>query len=190
MQKHPAEKFHIFVLPVFLMVALILTAAPARTATANESVQIGSIPALYAPENHPSSRELVSMSGYHFEVNIETCRARVVVEYTYPDQISYGPYDDFRGPSPTFSQVKGLAYDPESREVVYSVDGERIVCAKVELGHGLLGDHIHVKNTGACVVTSAAATHVRDDGWAQHRDKTLDTFLEVRQNTSEQKAGL
>jgi len=68
------------------------------------------------------------MLCFHFEVNRETNRARVVVDYTYPDAAVCGA-DGGLGPQPTQVQPAGLTYNKEEHEVVYSEE-ERIQCAR------------------------------------------------------------
>lgn len=51
-------------------------------------IKIDTVPNEYAPVN-ATVREPVSTRDFHFEVNEETVRARVVVDYTYPDELVY-----------------------------------------------------------------------------------------------------
>ena len=55
--------------------------------------------------------EPVSMAGFSFQINQRTGRARIVVEYTYPDQPIFG-IDGGAGPKPTYIQLPGLTYAP------------------------------------------------------------------------------
>ncbi len=120
------------------------------------------------------------MSSYHFEVNEETGRARLVVEYTYPDQMIYEQNDDARGPRPTVAQLPGLVYDAAAHAVVYESNGTRDVCATVDVHDGLFGRHIKIKNTGACRVSAVVANHAEDDGWSLHHFRAIDTYFEAR----------
>jgi hypothetical protein len=162
-----------------LFLGALVVLAVAVPASANSKVRIDTIPSEYAPINSPTNREPVSMSSYHFEVNEETQRARVVVEYTYPDQLIYGPNDDARGPRPTIVQLPGLTYDATAHAVVYDSNGTKAVCATVNEQSGLFGRHLKVRNTGACTVTTVVANHAEDTGWDIHRFLAIDTYFEV-----------
>jgi len=163
----------------FCLAALAALTVAIR-ASANTRVKIDTVPAEYAPISSPTNRETVSFSSFHFEVNRETGRARVVAFYTYPDQMTYGQDDAAGGPSPTVAQIPGLAYDATSHTVVYDSNGTRIVCATVDEHAGLFGHHLRVKNTGACTVSAVVADQAEDDGWEIHRFRALDTYFEVR----------
>jgi len=159
-----------------LLCAVPLTAAAATSST---RIKIDTVPNEYTPAN-VTVREPVSMKGFHFEVNPETVRARVVVDYTYPDEQVYGQDDDAKGPQPTLAQVPGLKYDPQAHTIVYQGEGKSTVCANVEESKGIFGKHLRIKNTGSCVVTSEDAKHAEDDGWSIHRFQAIDTYFEVR----------
>src|SRR5208282_5089439 len=103
----------------------LMALAIAVPVSANLRIKVDTIPSEYAPISSPTNREPVTMSSYHFEVNQETNRARLVVIYTYPDQMTYGPDDDAGGPPPTIVQLPGLTYDAEGRAVVYDSNGTR-----------------------------------------------------------------
>ncbi|HEY1801247.1 MAG TPA: hypothetical protein VGG46_09975 [Terriglobales bacterium] len=124
--------------------------------------------------------EPVSMYDFHFEVNSETRRARVVVEYTYPDERIYEREDDGGGPKPTIAQIPGLKYDIADQEVVYAANGTTSVCANVEDHKGFLGRHLWAKSTGVCIVEVEDVKHAQDDGWTIRRFKAIDTYFEVR----------
>ena len=147
---------------------------------ASSRIKVDTVPSEYTPENSPTNTEPVSMSSYHFEINEETKRARLVVEYTYPDQLIYGQDDDNRGPQSTVVQIPGLTYDAAAHAVIYESNGTRDVCATVEAHHGLFGRDIKVKNTGACTVSAVVANHAVDDGWSIRHFRAIDTYLEVR----------
>jgi hypothetical protein len=118
------------------------------------------------------------MAGYHFEANEETGRARVVVDYTYRDQVAVdqnvNPPATDPGPAPTVAQIPGLTWNAATRSIVYDADGRQTVCA-VAQGEGRL----RMKNTGACVVTTTEGQHTSDDGWRLHHFKAIDTWIEV-----------
>jgi hypothetical protein len=163
-----------------LSLASLTICALAVPASADTRIKIDTVPSEYSPINSPTTHDSVSLSDYKFEINQETGRARIVANYTYADQMTYGPDDDGGGPRPTIVQLPGLTYDAAANAVVYSADGQRTVCATVYEGSGLFGHHIKVKNTGACSVSAVVANHAEDDGWSIHRFRTLDTYLNVR----------
>jgi hypothetical protein len=148
-------------------------------AFANSKVKIDTVPSEYAPIDSPTNRETVSLSSFHFEVNQETGRARVVAIYTYPDEMTYGPDDDQGGPRSTIVQLPGLTYDAAAHAVVYDSGGTTTVCATVGKQPGLFVHHLKVKNTGACTVTTSVANHAEDTGWDIHRYRAIDTYFEV-----------
>jgi len=147
---------------------------------ANTRIKIDTVPSEYAPINSPTNREPVSLSSYRFEVNEQTGRARVVVEYAYPDELTYGPDDPARGPRSTIVQLPELTYDPGAHAVAYDSNGKKVVCATVSEKSGLLGRHLEVKSTGACTISTEFTEHSEDDGWSIHRFPALDTYLNVR----------
>lgn len=160
------------------IVALCAVPAIAADSSAHTRIKIDTVPNEYTPTNAPV-REPVSMSSFHFEVNQETVRARVVVEYTYPDELVYEQDDDGGGPRPTIAQIPGLKYDLLAHTIVYEGDGKTTVCANVEERKGVLGKHLKIKNTGSCLVTAEDVKHAEDDGWSIHRFKAIDTYFEV-----------
>jgi hypothetical protein len=139
-----------------------------------------------APEYRPTAgsemTEPVSMEDYYFQVNQETGRARVVVEYMYPDQPAFG-LNGGRGPLPSLKQIPGLMYDAESKEVVYDANGKRTVCAKLQPKRLLFWKSFYAVPTGSCTVTSSVVEQRKDNGWVISRFRRLDTYLEVRQGT-------
>ena len=164
----------------FVFVAALAALAFAIPVSANSRIQIDTVPPEYVPINSPTIRETVSLSSFHFEVNQETGRARVVVEYTYPDQMTYGSDDDAGGPRPTIAQLPGLTYDAAAHAVVYDSSGTKTICATVSEQSGLFGHHLRVRNTGACTVTTNVANHAVDTGWDIRRFRAVDTYFEVR----------
>jgi hypothetical protein len=160
-------------------VAALLALALAIPVSANSRIKIDTVPSEYAPINSPTNREPVSLSSFHFEVNQEMGRARVVAIYTYPDQMTYGPDDDASGPRSTIVQLPGLTYDSAAHAVVYDSNGTRAVCATVTEKAGVFGRHLKVKNTGACTVATVVANHAEDDGWSIHRFQAIDAYFEV-----------
>jgi len=159
-------------LPLFLTLPL---AAPALAST---KIQMDTVPREYTPTAGAELPEPVSVQDFYFEVNQETARARVVVEYTYPDMPVYG-LEGGLGPRPTLAQLPGLTYDPLAHAVVYDGAGKRTVCAIVRERKSRFGRHLRIRNTGSCVVTATATDHAEDDGWTIQRFRAIDTYFEV-----------
>jgi hypothetical protein len=65
---------------LFVTALVVLAVAGPVAANSKVRIEIDTVPSEYAPINSPTSREPVSLSSFHFEVNRETGRARVVVE--------------------------------------------------------------------------------------------------------------
>jgi hypothetical protein len=118
------------------------------------------------------------MQSYSFEVEKETGRARVVVEYTYPDQSAFG-MDGGIGPEPTMAQIPGLSYDAAARAVVYDAAGKRVICATASNYKLLFWKGLSLTPTGACTVRSRRTSHAEDNGWSIHHFQAIDTFFEV-----------
>lgn len=167
-------------LPLLMIsTVLLLTGAVYAVNVPSIRIRIDTVPDHYSPTD-ATINEPVSMQGFHFEVNPETRRARVVVDYTYPDELMYERNDDNRGPRPTIAQIPGLKYDVVDQEVVYRANGKTSVCANVEDHKGIFGRHLRVKSTGVCTVEAEDVKHAKDDGWAIRRFKAIDTYFEVR----------
>ena len=171
-------RFTAFLSPsILLAVAMIVViAAPAW---AESQVKIASVAPEYRPTAGLEVPEPVSMQSYSFEVEPETGRARVVIDYTYPDQPAFG-MDGGAGPEPTMAQLPGLKYDAAAKAVVYDAGGKRTVCAMVRDRKLLFRKGRAVAPTGACAVTSRLDEHVEDTGWSIRRFTAVDTFFEVR----------
>jgi hypothetical protein len=116
---------------------------------------------------------------YSFEVQPATRRARIVIDYTYPDQVAFGS-DGGAAPEPTMAQIPGLTYDAAAKAVVYEVRGKKTVCATVHNRPFLFRRSLDVMPTGACAVTSRLVEHEADNGWSIGRIPTVDSFFEVR----------
>jgi len=161
------------------MVLVLVISSMAVSGTTWKRIKIDTVPDEYTPTS-ASVREPVSMQAFRFEVNVETGRARVVVDYTYPDAMVYEKGDDNRGPQPTLAQLPGLKYLPQAQMIVYETDGHETVCALVQERKRLFGTRLHIKNTGLCRVTAEKAKHAEDDGWQIRRFSAIDTYFEVR----------
>lgn len=153
-----------------------LVLAFAIPALANTKILIDTVPATYTPENYNNS-ERVRMSSYHFEVDQDMNRTRLVVIYTYRDQITYGSQDDKGGPRPTKVEIPGLAYDAKAHSIVFDAGGTHTVCATVQEEND---HHLKIKNTGACTVTTVVAEHVDDKSWNKERHLAVDTYFNVQ----------
>jgi hypothetical protein len=157
----------------------ILIAALAIPSWADSPIRIGSVPPEYTPTAGSEMPEPVSMEGFTFQIEPETDRARIEVDYTYPDRANF-EFERGAGPQPTFTQLPGLKYDVAARTVVYDQGGKKSVCARVRDRKFLFWKSIKVQATGACVVTSRVTTHAEDDGWRIRHISSLDTYLELR----------
>lgn len=149
---------------------LFLTFALAAVAPHNAKIKIDTVPAVYRPNTGAEIPEPVSMERFHFEVNDDRTQARVVAEYTYPDEQNYQADGD-SGPPSTLAQLPGLTYDPSSHAVVYDQDGKRTVCAVVQEHKGRFRRRVSIRNTGSCVVTAAVVDHSRSGA--------IDIYFEV-----------
>jgi hypothetical protein len=158
---------------IFRVSALVVLAfaIPAR---ADTKIKIDTVPATYTPENYNRS-ERVRISSYHFEVNPQRNRTRLVVIYTYRDQITYGAEDSKGGPPFTTVEIPGLTYDANAHAIVYDADGAKAVCATV---HEKGTRHLEIKNTGSCIVTAVLADH--PDAWDNDKHSALDTYFNVQ----------
>jgi hypothetical protein len=164
-------------LPRFVSIAVAVFAGMVGPSWAQ--VKIASVAPEYRPTAGSELPEPVSMQSYSFEVEPQTGRARVVIDYNYPDQIAFG-LDGGAGPEPTTAQLPGLKYDAASKAVVYQTGGKRNVCATVRDRKWLFWKSLAVTPTGACTVTSRLVEHTADNGWSISRFPTVDTFFEVR----------
>jgi hypothetical protein len=167
-----------FSIPLALGIAAAISTSWAATGP-ETGVRIASVAPEYRPTAGPELPEPVSMQRYSFEVEPATGRARVVIDYTYPDQVAFG-LDGGAGPEPTMAQIPGLKYDADAKAVVYDASGKRTVCATVHYRTFLFRKSLDVMPTGACAVTSRLVAHVIDNGWSMSRIPAVDSFFEVR----------
>jgi len=160
-----------------VLLPFVLTMAVAAPAPDDARIKIATVPAEYRPHTGSERMQAVRMDSFYFEVNRETGRARVVVEYTYPHAVGYQSDAD-PGPQPTFAQLPGLTYDPAAHAVVYDGGGKRTVCALVPKAKGRRAT-LRAKATGSCVVTASVAEQTQDDGFSLHQSRALDVYFEV-----------
>ncbi len=153
---------------------VLLTLAFAIPVRADTKIKIDTVPATYTPQNYNRS-ERVRISSYHFELNPQRNRTRLVVFYTYRDQITYGSDDDKGGPPSTTVEIPGLTYDANAHAIVYDAAGTKAVCATV---HDKDAHHLEIKNTGSCTVTAVLADH--PDAWDNDKHSALDTYFNVQ----------
>jgi len=77
--------------------------------------------------------------------------------------------DIYRDPSETTEtyrvQVPGLSYDKDKAQVVYSSDGQTVVCANVRNTGGWIFKHQRVEPTGDCELTRKYVKVPVDDGF-------------------------
>jgi hypothetical protein len=161
-------------LPIAL--GLFTLAVPARSGS---RFRIASVPTEYTPTAGPGLPEPVSMQGYYFEVDEQSGRARIVVNYTYPDQPVFG-LEGGSGPEPSMIQIPGLRYAAEEKAVVYQNPAKTVICASVKSRKFLFWKRLAIIPTGACAVSSQAGRHMEDNGWRVYQDHSIDTFFEVK----------
>jgi len=165
--------------PRFVPFVVVVIAGMAAPSWAESQIRIASVAPEYRPTAGPEMPEPVSMQSYSFQVEPLTRRARVVIDYTYPDQAAFG-MDGGAAPQPTMAQLPGLKYDATSKTVVYEAGGKRTVCATVRDHKSFFRKSLAVRPTGACAVTSRLVEHMADNGWSISQFPTVDTFFEVR----------
>jgi len=156
-----------------------MAAAIAVPAWAETGMKIASVAPEYRPTAEPEMPEPVSIQRHSFEVEPATGRARIVIDYTYPDQSAFG-LDGGAGLEPTMAQIPGLKYDAAAKAVIYDTSGKRTVCAMVRNRTFLFRKSLEVTSTGACAVAARLVEHSADNGWSISRIPTVDTFLGVR----------
>jgi hypothetical protein len=149
--------------------ALGLRAVMAIAAPATNGIRIDSVASKYA------------IHDYSFEVNPETGRAGIRLEYDYPPALV--GYDDTgdQGPAPRITVLPGLTYDAAAHAVVYTDGATRVTCATAASRRTLFGKSAYMKPTGACAVSSRLTDHARDNGWSIDRFRTLDTYFVLQQ---------
>jgi hypothetical protein len=170
------------VLGLVLLPVVFWPVAKADTAPATSSstqLKIASVPPEYTPTAGAEVPEPVTMQAFSFQVDSTTGRARVVVEYTYPDMQAFGLAGG-RGPRPTMAELPGLRYDPAAKQIVFESAGAKTICANVENRKLLFRSHLAVTPTGACTVTAQLNNHSDDTGWTIRQSRTIDTFFDVR----------
>jgi hypothetical protein len=161
-------------LPIAL--GLFMLALPARSGT---RLKIASVPTEYTPTAGPGLPEPVSMQGFYFEVEERSGRARLVVNYAYPDQPVFG-LEGGSGPEPSIVQIPGLRYNADERAVVYQNPNKTVICASVKSRKFLFWKRLAITPTGACTVSSQSRNHAKDNGWSGYNNHSVDTFFEVK----------
>ena len=165
--------------PKLILALLFCTSAFAGSLQQHTKFKVDAVPSQYTPTAGAEYPEPVSMAEYRFEVNVETNRARVVIDYTYPDQQIFAS-DGGTGPRPTKAQIPGLEYDPDSKAVVYRADGGTTVCGNLETRKGFFRTKTVIKPSGSCVITSELVQTSVDDGFNIRRFRVLETYFELR----------
>jgi hypothetical protein len=156
------------VLSLFIPAVSCVTARIAIAAASNASIRIDSVADKYAVQN------------VSFEVNPETKRAGIRLEYVYPPEL-VGDVDGYWVPAPKIVVVPNLTYDVAAGAVVYNDGVKTTTCAVAAGQRVLLWKVAIMKPTGACMVSSRLTTHERDNGWSIAHLRTMDTYFEVRQ---------
>ncbi len=149
--------------------ALGLSAVMAIAAPAMNGIRIDSAASKYA------------IQDFSFEVNPETGRAGIRLEYKYPPALVGLDDTGDQGPAPRITTLPGLTYDSAAHAVVYTDGVNRTVCATAAHHRMVLLNRAYMKPTGACVVSSHLTNHAQDNGWSIDRYRTLDTYFEVPQ---------
>jgi hypothetical protein len=147
--------------------ALCLNAAFAAAMPAATAIKIDTVADKYA------------VLDFSFEVDRQTGRAGIRIEYTYPPA-RLGGDDSDRGPAPKIATLPGLTYDATARSVMYNDGAKMITCATAADHRTLFGKSTSMKPTGACTVSSRLTDQKRDDGWSLHRLSRLDVFFEAQ----------
>jgi hypothetical protein len=147
---------------------------------------LGLIPALAVAEPATGIRidsvaDKYAVQDFSFEVNAETGRAGIRLEYSYPPALVGLDDTGDQGPSPKIVTLPGLAYDAAAHSVVYNDGVNHFTCATAANHRSLFGKSSYMKPTGACVVSSRLTDHTRDNGWSIDRYRTLDAYFAVRQ---------
>jgi hypothetical protein len=126
-----------------------------------------------------SVEDKYKVQDFSFEVNNETGRAGIRLQYVYPPSL-VGEVDSYWTPRPKMVTLPNLTYDGGAHAVVYH-DGVKITtCAKAAGQRVLLWKIAIMKPTGACVVSSHLTAHDQDNGWGIVHLRTMDTYLEIQ----------
>jgi hypothetical protein len=154
----------------YLASNLLVPALVVPMAWASETgTPLAVVRAAFVPVSGTGLPARVSLSSFYFEVNQQTGRARVVIDYAYDGQQS--SEDGARGPAPSYVQDKNLIYDAKAHTIVYWHDGNATICATV------FGKRrMKAKTTGRCFVRAIYAEHVHDNGWALVKSQTLEAI--------------
>jgi hypothetical protein len=115
-----------------------------------------------------------SLLGHHYEIDVASGRARLVLELVLPTQ----------GDEPSRSElvptVQGLSYDAASHQVRWVHEGQTTVCANLTR-ESALGTAWHsVEATGHCAVTTTRRHAAKDDGFTVTQAPVQDFDLVAR----------
>lgn len=77
------------------------------------------------------------------------------------------------------ARVEGLSYDAHTREIVYSDDGLRLVCARVTSSRFLFTSRTHVMATGRCQLLARVESRMDDNGFERERNEHLVVELTI-----------
>ena len=171
----PRSSRPVFSLTLFACGIAVALVMPSRAET---EITIASVAPQYTPIAGSEMPEPVSMQRYAFQVERQTGRASVLVDYTYPNQPNFG-LEGGPGPQPTRAQLPGLKYLADSNTVVYDAGGKKTVCATVRDRKRLFRNSLTVTPTGACTVTSRLDNRLVNNGWGIQRVSQLDTIFKV-----------
>jgi hypothetical protein len=118
-----------------------------------------------------------AMQNFTFEVNPETGRAGIRLEYNFPPALV--GLEETGGPEPKIVTLPALTYDAVAHAVIYSKGLNRITCATAATHRTLFGKSVYMKPTGACIVAARLTSHSHDNGWSINRFRTLDIYFEA-----------
>ncbi|MEP7352833.1 MAG: hypothetical protein ABI824_06345 [Acidobacteriota bacterium] len=161
-----------------LIGALFLTTALAIPSLGGTKLQLASVAPELLTTGGPQRAEPSTRHIFEFEIDKETGRARVVIDYVYPGAPLFGS-DESAGAAPILAQIPGLRYDASSKSVVYETSGTRTVCAKVQDRRFLFWKTEAIVPTGACTVSAQLVSRTEDTGWKLRTLRTIDTFFVV-----------
>jgi hypothetical protein len=71
------------------------------------------------------------------------------------------------------SMVPDLAYDAQTREIVYSGQGSRITCARITRSRFLFATRTDIKSAGHCKLPARLERRTDDDGFEHQTNKHL-----------------
>lgn len=111
-------------------------------------------------------------SAAKFGLNEETGRAWVEA------MVDNGGIGDDYDSYTSRSRVQNLSYDAQAREIVYNVEGSRVICARVTHSKFLFVTRTDIRGTGRCELLARLESRTNDDGFQPQTSKRL--IVELR----------